>query len=68
MLIADFVQAHERLGAVPCEQGVLEPKVREFILIALDASTTYRFPSSVRTRALHWSTARAWRRSSKCSN
>jgi alkylhydroperoxidase/carboxymuconolactone decarboxylase family protein YurZ len=45
----DFVQAHERLGAVPFEQGVLEPKVREFILIAVDASTTHLFPTGVRT-------------------
>ena len=45
----DFVQAHERLGAVPFERGVLEPKVREFILIAVDASTTHLFPTGVRT-------------------
>ena len=48
-LAPDFVQAHERLGAVPFEQGVLEPKVREFILIAVDASTTHLFPIGVRT-------------------
>jgi alkylhydroperoxidase/carboxymuconolactone decarboxylase family protein YurZ len=48
-LAPDFFEAHERLGALPFENGVLEPKVREFILIAVDASTTHLFATGVRT-------------------
>lgn len=52
-LVPDYFDAHERLGAVPREHAVIEPKVREFILIAVDASTTHLFPAGIRnhTRA-----------------
>jgi alkylhydroperoxidase/carboxymuconolactone decarboxylase family protein YurZ len=44
-----FFDAHERLGSVPREQGVLGQKVRELIYIALDASTTHLWASGVKT-------------------
>lgn len=48
-LAPDFFEAFEDLGAVPREQGAIEPKVRELILIAVDASTTHLWASGVRT-------------------
>jgi len=52
-LAPDYFDAHEKLGAVPRENGVIGPKVREFILIAVDAATTHLFPDGIRnhTRA-----------------
>jgi alkylhydroperoxidase/carboxymuconolactone decarboxylase family protein YurZ len=37
----DFFAAYLDLSSVPARHGYLEPKVREFILIAVDAATTH---------------------------
>jgi len=39
----DFFEAYMDLSSVPWLHGVLEPKVREFIYIAIDASTTHLY-------------------------
>jgi alkylhydroperoxidase/carboxymuconolactone decarboxylase family protein YurZ len=44
----DFFEAYLRFSAVPFEQGVLEPKIRELIYIAVDASTTHLFEPGIR--------------------
>jgi alkylhydroperoxidase/carboxymuconolactone decarboxylase family protein YurZ len=44
----DFFEAYFRFSAVPFEHGVLEPKVRELIYIAIDASTTHLFEPGIR--------------------
>ena len=52
-LAPDYFDAHEKLGAVPREHGVIGPKEREFILIAVDTACTHLFPDGIRnhTRA-----------------
>jgi alkylhydroperoxidase/carboxymuconolactone decarboxylase family protein YurZ len=37
----DFFAAYLELSSVPVRHGFLDPKVREFILIAVDAATTH---------------------------
>jgi alkylhydroperoxidase/carboxymuconolactone decarboxylase family protein YurZ len=37
----DFFAAYLNLSSVPVRHGFLDPKVREFILIAVDAATTH---------------------------
>jgi alkylhydroperoxidase/carboxymuconolactone decarboxylase family protein YurZ len=52
----DFFEAYLNFAAVPWRHGVLEPKVREFIYIAIDASTTHLHAEGTRTHmrnALH---------------
>lgn len=44
----DFFEAYFRFSAVPFEHGVLEPKVKELIYIAIDASTTHLFEPGIR--------------------
>jgi alkylhydroperoxidase/carboxymuconolactone decarboxylase family protein YurZ len=39
----DFFEAYMGLSSVPWLHGVLEPKVREFIYIAIDAATTHLY-------------------------
>ena len=52
-LAPDYFEAFDRLDAVPRDNGTLGRKVRELILIAVDASTTHLWASGVRnhTRA-----------------
>lgn len=45
----DFFEAYLNFSAVPWRHGVLEPKVREFIYIAIDASTTHLHADGTRT-------------------
>jgi alkylhydroperoxidase/carboxymuconolactone decarboxylase family protein YurZ len=45
----DFFEAYLNFSAVPWRHGVLEPKVREFIYIAIDASTTHLHAAGTRT-------------------
>jgi alkylhydroperoxidase/carboxymuconolactone decarboxylase family protein YurZ len=47
-LDADFFEAYFRFSAVPFQNGTLEPKVRELIYIAIDASTTHLFEPGTR--------------------
>ncbi|MBS1675898.1 MAG: carboxymuconolactone decarboxylase family protein [Actinobacteria bacterium] len=44
----DFFEAYFRFSAVPFEGGELEPKVRELVYIAIDASTTHLFQPGIR--------------------
>lgn len=43
-----FFQAYLNFSAVPWESGVLEPKVKEFIYIAIDAATTHLYEPGLR--------------------
>lgn len=44
----DFFEAYFRFSAVPFEGGVLEPKLKELIYIAIDAATTHLFEPGIR--------------------
>jgi len=44
----DFFEAYFHFSAVPFEGGHLEPKVKELIYIAIDASTTHLFEPGIR--------------------
>lgn len=43
-----FFRAYLNFSAVPWENGVLEPKVKELIYIAIDASTTHLYEPGLR--------------------
>jgi len=45
----DFFEAYLNFSSVPWRNGVLPPKVREFIYIAIDASTTHLHAAGTRT-------------------
>jgi alkylhydroperoxidase/carboxymuconolactone decarboxylase family protein YurZ len=45
----DFFEAYVNLSAVPWRTGGLEPKVKEFVYIAVDAAATHLFEPGVRT-------------------
>ncbi len=47
-LDADFFEAYLRFSGVPWEQGVLEPKLKELIYIAVDAATTHLYEPGLR--------------------
>jgi alkylhydroperoxidase/carboxymuconolactone decarboxylase family protein YurZ len=44
----DFFAAYAELAAVPWRQGPLEPKVKELILLAMDAAATHMYEPGVR--------------------
>lgn len=44
----DFFESYARFSAVPWEHGVLPPKVRELIYVAIDASTTHLYDPGTR--------------------
>jgi alkylhydroperoxidase/carboxymuconolactone decarboxylase family protein YurZ len=44
----DFFEAYLNFSAVPWRNGVLEPKVRELIYTAIDASTTHLYEPGLR--------------------
>jgi alkylhydroperoxidase/carboxymuconolactone decarboxylase family protein YurZ len=48
MLDADFFEAYLNFSSVPWKKGPLEPKVKEFIYIAIDASTTHLYEPGLR--------------------
>ncbi len=50
-LLPDFMEAHVALSDVTIRQGTLEPKIREFILTAVDAATTHLWQPGVRYHA-----------------
>jgi alkylhydroperoxidase/carboxymuconolactone decarboxylase family protein YurZ len=47
-LDADFFEAYLEFSAVPWKSGPLEPKVKELVYIAIDASTTHLFEPGTR--------------------
>jgi alkylhydroperoxidase/carboxymuconolactone decarboxylase family protein YurZ len=47
-LSPDFFKAYLDLSSVPWKTGVLEPKVKEFMYIAIDIATTHLFLSGTR--------------------
>jgi alkylhydroperoxidase/carboxymuconolactone decarboxylase family protein YurZ len=44
----DFFEAYFKFSAVPFKDGELTPKVREFVFIAIDASTTHLYQPGIR--------------------
>jgi Carboxymuconolactone decarboxylase family len=44
----DFFEAYLRFSSVPWESGTLEPKLKELIYIAIDASTTHLYEPGLR--------------------
>ena len=44
----DFFEAYLNFSSIPWTKGVLEPKVKEFIYIAIDASTTHLYEPGLR--------------------
>ena len=47
-LSPDFLEAYMELSSVPWKNGVLAPKIKEFIYIAIDASTTHLYNPGTR--------------------
>ncbi len=47
-LSPDFFEAYTQLSAIPWTTGTLEPKVKEFIYIAIDAATTHLYEPGLR--------------------
>ncbi|MCO6419040.1 carboxymuconolactone decarboxylase family protein [Siccirubricoccus sp. KC 17139] len=47
-LSPDFFEAYLRFSSVPWQHGMLEPKVKEFIYIAIDAATTHLYAPGTR--------------------
>ena len=45
----DFFQAYTDLSSAPWKMGLLEPKVRELLYVAIDASTTHLYNEGTRT-------------------
>lgn len=45
----NFFKAYLNFSSVPWESGVLDPKIKEFIYIAIDASTTHLYEPGLRT-------------------
>ncbi|GAB3378514.1 carboxymuconolactone decarboxylase family protein [Amycolatopsis echigonensis] len=44
----DFFDAYREFSAVPWRKGVLEPKIKELIYTAIDASTTHLYEPGLR--------------------
>jgi alkylhydroperoxidase/carboxymuconolactone decarboxylase family protein YurZ len=44
----EFFEAYTRFSSVPWRQGPLEPKVKEFVYIAVDAAATHLFVPGIR--------------------
>ncbi|HZV48526.1 MAG TPA: carboxymuconolactone decarboxylase family protein, partial [Candidatus Dormibacteraeota bacterium] len=47
-LAPDFFEAYLAFSSVPWRNGVLEPKVKELIYVAIDASTTHLYEPGLR--------------------
>lgn len=45
----DFFQAYTDLSSAPWKMGLLEPKVRELLYVAIDASTTHLYNAGTKT-------------------
>src|SRR5256885_26866 len=48
LLSPNFFNAYLELSSIPWKKGVLEPKVKEFICIAINASTTHLYEPGLR--------------------
>jgi alkylhydroperoxidase/carboxymuconolactone decarboxylase family protein YurZ len=48
VLDADFFEHYANLSSLPWERGVVPPKLKEFIYIAIDAATTHLYESGIR--------------------
>ena len=48
LLDADFFEAYLQFSGVPWKNGTLEPKIRELIYVAIDASTTHLYEPGLR--------------------
>ncbi len=48
VLDADFFEHYSNLSSLPWERGVIEPKLKEFIYIAIDAATTHLYETGIR--------------------
>ena len=58
-----FFKAYLNFSSIPWTNGVLEPKVKEFVYIAIDASTTHLYEPGLRIHIkMHLSTARRKKR------
>ncbi len=44
----DFFQAYLGFSGVPWEKGTLEPKIKELVYVAIDASTTHLYEPGLR--------------------
>jgi alkylhydroperoxidase/carboxymuconolactone decarboxylase family protein YurZ len=44
----DFFEAYLNFSAIPWRKGVLPPKIKEFIYIAIDAATTHLYTPGLR--------------------
>ena len=49
----DFFEAYLNFSAVPWKKGVLPPKIKELIYIAIDASTTHLYESGIRRHIIN---------------
>jgi alkylhydroperoxidase/carboxymuconolactone decarboxylase family protein YurZ len=47
-LAPDYFAAYVELSSVPWKHGTLEPKVKEFVYIAIDAATTHLYEPGIR--------------------
>jgi alkylhydroperoxidase/carboxymuconolactone decarboxylase family protein YurZ len=47
-LDADFFAAYLQFSSVPWKNGTLEPKIKEFVYIAIDAATTHLYEPGIR--------------------
>ena len=47
-LSPDYFEAYSEFSAVPWQHGTLEPKIKEFIYIAIDSATTHLYESGTR--------------------
>jgi len=45
----DFFQAYTDLSSAPWKMGLLEPKIRELLYVAIDASTTHLYNAGTKT-------------------
>ena len=48
LLSPDFFNAYLDFSSIPWKRGVLDPKIKEFIYIAIDASTTHLYEPGLR--------------------
>jgi alkylhydroperoxidase/carboxymuconolactone decarboxylase family protein YurZ len=44
----DFVEGYSEFSAIPSKHGYLEPKIREFVYIAIDVAVTHIFESGIK--------------------
>ena len=52
-LAPDYFKAYTDLSSAPWKMGLLEPKVRELLYVAIDASTTHLYNAGTRTHMIN---------------